>query len=111
MLDGERGNRLRGGLGLIARRDDSDDARPACESLWLVIVFVQLPEVAPGEKKINPDRQRNRGDESRWQRHALFSNNAGMEGYVKSSDRMGSRRMRFLAAAKMALHIAALTTG
>src|SRR5260370_24398632 len=111
ILCGERAHSLRDGSGFIARRDDSDDARPACESLWLVIVFAQLPEVAPREKKINPDRQRNRGDESRWQRHALFCNKPGSQRYARSSARMGSRRMRFPVAAKMALHMAGATTG
>src|SRR5260370_27961918 len=85
--------------------------RPVAERLRHNIVFVQLPESAAREKEVNPDCQRNRGEKSRCQRHALFCNNLGRERYARSSARMGSRRMGLPVAAKIALQTAGAIGG
>ncbi len=95
----------------IASGNDGGDARPICKRLQIDVVFAQLPKVAAREKKINPDRQRNRSDKSRRKRHALFCNNPGTKRYARSSLRIGSRRMGLPVAAKMALQTAGAIGG
>src|SRR6267143_2534150 len=99
------------GLGFVARRNDDSDARPFFKWFRVETVFEHAPKMSARQEKINPGRQRNRGEESRWQRHALFCNKAGTERYAISSARMGRRRILFPVAAKIALHIAGATTG
>src|SRR6266851_2294273 len=111
VLFGKRIDALRDGFGFVACRNNHGDMRPVAERLRYDIVFVQLPEISSREKQVNPDRQRNGGEKSRWQRHALFCNKPGRERYARSSARMGRRRRRFPVAAKIALHRAGATTG
>src|SRR5260370_26254339 len=44
ILCGGRAPSFRDGSGFIARRGDSDDARPACEALWLGFFLSPLSE-------------------------------------------------------------------
>src|SRR6266849_10192954 len=111
VLFGKRIDALRDGFGFVACRNNHGDMRPVAERLRYDIAFVQLPEISSREKQVNPDRERNRGDKSRRQRHALFCNKPGRKGYARSSARMGSRRIGLPVAAKMALHTAGAIGG
>src|SRR5216684_5246797 len=111
VLFGKRIDALRDGFGFVACRNNHGDMRPVAERLRYDIVFVQLPEISSREKQVNPDRQRNGGEKSRWQRHALFCNKPGRERYARSSARMGSRRIGLPVAAKIALQTAGAIGG
>src|SRR6266702_3396981 len=106
----QAGNGAGNGFGFIAGRNDCRHARPIFELPRLDRVFAQPPKISPRKKKINPDRQRNRGDESGTQRHTLFCNKRRAWGYARSSARIGRRRIRFPVAAKIALQTAGTTT-
>src|SRR2546430_11212088 len=75
------------------------------------MVLADTPKMPARQQQINPDEQRNRGDKSRWQRHALFCNGPGTKRYARSSARMGNRRIGLPVAAKIALHTAGAIGG
>src|SRR5260370_8127690 len=111
VLFGERTDAWGYGFRFVAGRNYYCDMRPVAERLRHNIVFVQLPESAAREKEVNPDCQRNRGEKSRCQRHALFCNNLGRERYARSSAPMASRRTAFPLAARIALQTAGAIGG
>src|SRR5438045_9731800 len=75
------------------------------------MVLADTPKMPARQQQINPDEQRNRGDKSRWQRHALFCSGPGTKLYARSSARIGNRRIGLPVAAKVALHTAGAIGG
>ena len=99
------------GPSFIARRSNGHDAWPVFQTSRFEIIFAHAPKMSARQEKINPDRQRDRGEKNRRKRHALFCNKPVAKRYARSSARMGNRRIGLPVAAEIALHTAGAIGG